>query len=67
MSSSIIEVRNLSKLYRLDQIGRGSLLQSARYRWRRLRGRGADGLDNSEAHAEIEPERRGPVPNSFSA
>ena len=67
MSSPIIEVRNLSKLYRLGQIGRASLIQSARYRWRILRGKPTDDLDDASAHLDIEPERRGPVPNSFWA
>lgn len=65
--SPIIEVRNLSKLYHLGQIGRASLMRSVKHRWRRLRGLPTDDLHSASAHAEIDPERLGPDPNSFWA
>lgn len=65
--SPIIEVRDLSKLYHLGQIGRASLLRSARHRWRRIRGLPVDDLHSASAHVDIEPERIGPAPNTFWA
>lgn len=39
MASPIIEVRNLSKVYRLGEIGATSLREEAERKWRRLRGK----------------------------
>ena len=50
---SIIEVRDLTKLYRLGQTGRASLLQFARGRWRRTTGLGTDDSDTCDARMSI--------------
>jgi len=59
----IIQVENLSKLYRLGQIGTRSFSQSLARTFLRRK----TPLHDASAHPEIDPDRLGPEPNSFWA
>ncbi|MGC3988620.1 MAG: hypothetical protein QM796_02825 [Chthoniobacteraceae bacterium] len=62
----VVEVQNLSKLYRLGDIGASSLRESLETFWGRLRGRQQPRPNQrKEQDRLIEPSRRGPYPGSF--
>ncbi|MGE9293499.1 MAG: ABC transporter ATP-binding protein, partial [Puniceicoccales bacterium] len=67
MPSPIIEIENLSKLYRLGTVGAGSLRESLEQFWTtRVRGRPLQDW-NKRAKLKIPDGRAGPRPNTMWA
>src|SRR6476469_10037486 len=67
MSKAIIEVQNLSKLYRLGAIGASSLRESVERLWLRWRGSGNGAMPTSGPTYRLSPAQRGSDPNTFWA
>ncbi|PYJ10352.1 MAG: ABC transporter ATP-binding protein, partial [Verrucomicrobia bacterium] len=65
MGKPIIEVQNLSKLYRLGAIGASSLRESVERLWLRWRRNGA--VAPAGPSYRLSPAQRGPDPNTFWA
>ncbi|HEY2343921.1 MAG TPA: ABC transporter ATP-binding protein, partial [Chthoniobacteraceae bacterium] len=64
----IVEVRQLSKLYRLGDIGPASLRETAEHFFSKLRSNGnGNGATPRRAQRQVSPERAGPRPNTFWA
>ena len=61
----IVEVENLSKLYRLGGIGGSSVRESIEHWWRKARKLPMPLEQRQRQERSIEPSRRGPFPGSF--
>lgn len=66
MDKPIIEVQNLSKLYRLGDIGASTLRESVERAWLRWRG-GKNGGNSAPRKGRLDSARTGPEPDTFWA
>jgi len=58
MSNTVIRVENISKLYRLGEVGTGSLAHDVNRWWHRVRGK-EDLFAREAVQPRITPERHG--------